>query len=171
MTYCGGFGAPDAPKGGGTHFMSGIAWVFIGVLGICVTLLRVGARSLRRELDAARRDMYRGQYDAEEKLHRLDREITLLKLEARTREGTLRVGPHATVADTLALHPQMSQVLGRYHIGLGQGGLTESLADAAAAYSQDLEVVLTAVHEALEHPETLARGPQITRPAEDAFQA
>lgn len=149
--------------------MSGFGWIIVAVVAGWMLVQRGAMRALRQELDTARRDVYRGQYDVEEKLHRLTKEVTLLRLEQRAHDGALRVGPHATVNEVLALHPRMAVVLGRFHMGRGDGAGAETLAEAADAYSQDLEAVLTAIHEGLEHPDAITGGLPVGEPAPDSF--
>ena len=149
--------------------MTVFGWIILGGLAVWLLVQRVGLHGLRHELESTRRDMYRGQYDAEEKLHRFHAELALLKMEARVREGGLRVGPNVPVSEAIQLHPRVRQVLQGFHITVGDEGSPETLAEAASAYSQDLEAVLTAIHNLLENPDAVIGGPQLQTPTEDAF--
>ncbi len=150
--------------------MSSLGWIILLVLALWLVIQRAALHGLRREVEATRRDMYRGQYDAEEKLHRLDADLQVVKLDARAREGTLRVGPYVRVSEAAALHPNVERVLGRFHIVVGNGREAETLAEAAASYSQDLEAVLTAIHTVLEDPNAAVGEPPVADPADDAFE-
>lgn len=136
-------------------------------MAVLLLLQRGALRDLRRELEAARQDMYRGQYDTQETLHRIERDLKLLNLEQRAHEGTLPVGPSTTVGEALDLHPKVQHVLDRFHIDHAGAAAGETLAAAAASYSQDLEKLLAAIHDAVEHPERVQ--PPLTEPAGDSF--
>ena len=131
--------------------MNGLAWLIFAFLVAWLLLQRAGLRELRRQVEGTRRDMYRAQYEAQEALQRVEHELRLLRLEERARAGELKVGPSATVAETLQMHANMAGVLAQFHI-TGAGAQDETLAQAARTYAQDVEAILTAVHTTLAQP-------------------
>ena len=139
--------------------MSSIAWIVLVLFALWLLVHRAAIRAVRRDIEAARRDMYRVQYESQEAMQDVERELRAIRLEDRARRGLLKVGPSTTVEEALALHPNVEGVLAHYHIA-GAGAAQETLGAAADTYAQDLEAILVAVTKMLEDPDGYAPGPQ-----------
>lgn len=130
--------------------MTVLGWIVLAVVIGWLFLQRSAIRDLRRQIESTRQDVYRGQYEAQERMQTIRRELKLARLEAREARGELQVGPHTTVGEAMELHPQVAGILSQFHIS-GRGvDPNETLAAAAEYHAQDLEDILVAISAYLE---------------------
>ena len=123
--------------------------MFAGLVG-WLLVQRAAIRDLRRQLDGARQDIYRGQYEAQERLQAMQRELKLVRLEARVIQGELQIGPRTTVGEAMQLHAGIAGVLAQFQISGPGMDPNETLAAAAEYHAQDLEDLLVSISAYLE---------------------
>ncbi|MGQ0722957.1 MAG: hypothetical protein ACT4PE_15515 [Candidatus Eiseniibacteriota bacterium] len=127
-------------------------WLLVPV-GIVLVWAWFSARTvsrLRADLDQAEARLARRIYKLQGKVTEMDAVVHELDFERRRRRGEIRFGPESTIADVVAVHPRLGEILAGFGLvgsGCSGGGLDggATLAGACSEASLELRAVLQAL--------------------------
>jgi hypothetical protein len=113
---------------------------------------------LRSDLDQAEARLARRLYKLQGRVTEMGAVVHELDFEQRRRRGQIRFGPETTIAEAIAVHPRVGEVLAGFGLvgsGCSGGGLDTgaTLARACSEASLDLRVVLQALDAFVANPE------------------
>jgi hypothetical protein len=136
-------------------------WLLVP-LGVIVVWMWLSARAasrLRRDLDQAESRLARRFYKLQGRVTEMDVIVRELDFERRRRRGEIRFTPETTIADAIAVHPRVGEILARFGLvgsGCSGGGLDggATLARACSEASLDLRAVMQALVGFVEDPDS-----------------
>lgn len=95
-----------------------IAALIIAVVALLAAFLAVRrASSLQEQLDNVNRTTFELRGALNELDERLGQELKVLRLSLRQQSGETIFRPDMTIAEALAVHPKVNEVLGNFHLG------------------------------------------------------
>jgi len=89
-------------------------------------------------------------------MEELRKQIRRLDFESKWRAGRIRITPEMRIADILAIHPRMKEVLAGVHLGgcsSCAASESESLAAGAASYGLDVGSIMSEINKFLADPD------------------
>lgn len=89
-------------------------------------------------------------------IEELRKQIRRLDFEIKRRGGEIRISPEMKIAEILAIHPRMKEVLAGVHLGGCSSCSTsenETLAAGAASYGLDIDMIMTELNRFLANPD------------------
>lgn len=113
-------------------------------------------KNLSKRLDQINDRLYHWGAESRTSFEGLQKAIQGIDLDIKRRAGELRVTPDMLIADVLAIHPRMKDVLAAMHLGGCSSCSTstaETLGQGAASYDLDTEKILEEVNAFLADPE------------------
>jgi hybrid cluster-associated redox disulfide protein len=113
-------------------------------------------KNLSKRLDQINDRLYHWGAESRNSFEGLHKAIQGIDLDIKRRAGELRVTSDMLIADVLAIHPRMKEVLAAMHLGGCSSCSTsaaETLGEGAASYDLDTERILEEVNKFLADPD------------------
>ena len=133
-----------------------VAYVLLVTLGLYAWFAHRRIKNLSKRVDHLNDRLYNWGAESRTSFERLQKTVKGIELDLKRRAGELRVTPDMLIADVLAIHPRMSEVLGAMHLGGCSSCSTskaETIGQGAASYNLDVERILAEVNAFLADPE------------------
>lgn len=133
--------------------------LFAALLVVGVYAFLAGQRAKAAQLKAEQMNdrLYSWGSETRTMMAELTKQIKRLDFELKRQAGEIVVTPGMRIADILAIHPRMKEVLAGLHLGGCSSCATsdeETLAATAASNGRDLEAILSEIRRFLESPDT-----------------
>lgn len=130
--------------------------ILIIVLGGVSFLLWQKMKAMRQRLEILNDRLYSWGAETRAMMEELRKQIRRLDFEIRRQAGKIEITPDIRIADLLALHPRMKEVLAAMHLGGCSSCATseqETLAAGAASYGLDIATILAEIGRFIEDPD------------------
>ncbi len=148
-------------------------WILLAAVGFHSFLASSAAKAAQRRASQMSDRLYSWGSETRTMMEELRQQIRRLDFEIKRRAGELTISPEMSIADILAIHPRMKEVLAGVQLGSCSGCAAsgnESLAAGAASYGLDINLIMGEIHRFLTDPDHY-QGPEIPRPRSAATES
>lgn len=138
-----------------------LLWILLVVIGFQSFLSWRKARAAQKKTEQMSDRLYSWGSETRAMMEELRRQIQRLEFEIKRAAGEIEISPEMRIADILAIHPGIKEVLAGVHLGGCSGCATsqiETLAAGAASYGLDIDQIMNELNRFLANPD-LYRGP------------
>ena len=95
-----------------------VAALILAILAVLLAFVAFKrAGSMEARLDRVTNNLYELRAALNEANEKLDQKLTEVKLEVRRQSGETIFDPRMTIADAMAVHPRVQDVLASFHLG------------------------------------------------------
>jgi len=142
---------------------SAILFILLLLVAGYAWLVHRKAKGLVRRLDHVNDRLYSWGGDTRQALEAMEQRVRALEFEKRRDRGEFNIGPDTLIADLLAIHPRMKEVLAAMHLGGCSSCSTsqvETLGEGVASYNLDLDAILREIEAFIADPDSYSAEPK-----------